>query len=55
MFRTLFGAGFSGPMAIERVDGRDKKPNLTLEVTDERLAAAYRHLTSVLDRVTAPA
>ncbi|MEK7750931.1 MAG: sugar phosphate isomerase/epimerase family protein [Acidobacteriota bacterium] len=55
MFRTLFGAGFNGPMAIERVDGRDKKPNLTPEVTDERLAAAYRHLTSVLDQVTAPA
>jgi hypothetical protein len=37
------------------VDGRDKKPNLTPEMTDERLAAAYRHLTSVLDRVATPA
>jgi sugar phosphate isomerase/epimerase len=55
LFRTLFGAGFNGPLAIERVDGRDTKPKLTPEVTGERLAAAYRHLTSVLDRVTAPA
>jgi sugar phosphate isomerase/epimerase len=52
MFRTLFGAGFNGPLAIERVDGRDTKPKLTPEVTDERLAAAWRHLTPILDRVT---
>ncbi|MBI4873167.1 MAG: sugar phosphate isomerase/epimerase [Acidobacteria bacterium] len=53
MFRTLFGAGFAGPLAIERVDGRDTKSKLTPEVTDERLAAAYRHLAPILDRVTA--
>ena len=55
LFRTLFGAGFNGPMAIERLDGRDTTAKLTPEVVGERLAAAYRHLTSVLDRVTAPA
>jgi hypothetical protein len=51
MFRTLVGAGFNGPLAIERVDGRDTKPKLTPEVTDERLGAAWRHLTPILERV----
>lgn len=51
LFRTLFGAGFSGPMAVERLNGRTKG-KLPPEVVDERLAAAYRHLTPILDRVT---
>jgi sugar phosphate isomerase/epimerase len=51
MFRTLFAAGFNGPLAIERVDGRSEK-KLTPEVVDERLAAAHRHLVPILDRVT---
>jgi sugar phosphate isomerase/epimerase len=52
MFRTLFSAGFNGPMAIERVDGRDNG-KVPPEVADERLAAANRYLVPILDRVTA--
>ena len=54
MFRTLFAAGFNGPMAIERDDGTDggmnKVPTL---VVIERLTAAYQYLAPVLDKVTA--
>ena len=53
MFRTLFQAGFSGPLAIERVDGRSEK-KLTPEVVDERLTAAHSYLAPLLDRVTRP-
>ena len=53
MFRTLFSAGFNGPMAIERVDGRDGgMRKVSLEAVDERLTAANRYLVPLLDRVT---
>ena len=39
-------------IAVERLNGRTKG-KLTPEVVDERLAAAYRYLTPILDRVTA--
>lgn len=53
LFRTLFSAGFSGPLAIERVDGRDGGNNkVPPDVMDERLAAAHRYLTPLLDKVT---
>ena len=51
MFRTLFSAGFNGPMQIERVDGRDRG-KLAPEVVDERLTAANRYLVPLLDRIT---
>ncbi|MBI3696493.1 MAG: sugar phosphate isomerase/epimerase, partial [Acidobacteria bacterium] len=51
MFRTLFSAGFNGPMCIERVDGRDRR-KLSVEVVDERLAAAHKYLVPLLDRIT---
>jgi sugar phosphate isomerase/epimerase len=54
MFRTLFSAGFNGPMAVERVDGRDGG-KLSPEVVDERLAAANRYLVPLLDRLTSGA
>jgi sugar phosphate isomerase/epimerase len=54
MFRTLFSAGFRGPMAIERVDGTSAK-KLTPEIVDERLAAARAYLAPLLDRITAKA
>jgi sugar phosphate isomerase/epimerase len=54
MFRTLFSAGFKGPLAIERVDGRDRG-KVPPDVAEERLKAAYQHLVPLLDRVTAPA
>jgi sugar phosphate isomerase/epimerase len=52
MFRTLFSAGFDGPMCIERVDGRDRG-KLAPAVVDERLAAAHEYLTPLLNRITA--
>ncbi len=53
MFRTLFSAGFNGPMAIERVDGRDGgMRKVSLEAVDERLTAANKYLVPLLDRVT---
>ena len=54
MFRTLFSRGFNGPLAIERVDGRDRK-RLEPQVVDERLTAARAYLVPLLDRVTASA
>ena len=51
MFRTLFSAGFNGPMAIERVDGRESKKT-SPDLIDERLKAAHAHLVPLLDRIT---
>jgi sugar phosphate isomerase/epimerase len=53
MFRTLFGAGFDGPMSIELLNGRDQVGALAPETMDERAAAAFRYLTGVLDRIAA--
>jgi len=55
MFRTLFAARFSGPLALERVDGRGGKEKMTPEVLDERISDARKYLTSVLDRTAPPA
>lgn len=52
MFRTLFSAGFNGPMAIERVDGQEQKKT-TPDLVDERLKAAHQYLVPLLDRITA--
>jgi len=54
MFRTLFAAGFNGPMQIERVDGRDRG-RLAPEIIDERLTAANRFLVPLLDRIASGA
>lgn len=51
MFRTLFAAGFNGPMQIERLDGRDRG-RLAPEIIDERLTAANHYLVPLLDRIT---
>ena len=54
MFRILFASGFDGPIAIERVDGRDGgNDKLSVEVIDERLTAACKFLVPILDRVSA--
>jgi hypothetical protein len=54
MFRTLFSAGFKGPIAIERLDGKDgfgsKAPP---DVVDRRITAAHAYLSPLLDRITA--
>jgi len=51
MFKTLFSAGFNGPRAIERVDGRDRG-RLASEVVDQRITAANKFLVPLLDRIT---
>ena len=48
MFRTLFAGGFSGPLALERVDG--KGGPVTAEIVDERIAAAYNFLSPLLEK-----
>jgi L-ribulose-5-phosphate 3-epimerase len=50
MFQILFGAGFDGPIALERVDGTDKAGEMPPDLIDERIAAARRYLVSVLDK-----
>jgi sugar phosphate isomerase/epimerase len=52
MFKTLFAAGFNGPLAIERVDGRDGG-RVSPDVIDQRLTAANQYLVPLLDRITA--
>jgi len=52
MFRTLFAAGFKGPLAIERVDGRDGGNKAAPDVVDQRLTAANKYLVPLLDRIT---
>jgi sugar phosphate isomerase/epimerase len=54
MFRTLFAAGFQGPMGIERVDGTDGGMNkVAPDVVEQRLTAAYAYLKPLLDQVSA--
>ncbi len=48
IFRTLFAAGFNGPIAVERVDGSEDAEKMPPELIDERLAAAYRNLSPIL-------
>jgi sugar phosphate isomerase/epimerase len=48
MFRTLFAGGFSGPLALERVDGRGEP--VAPEVLDQRIAQAYNFLAPMLEK-----
>ena len=50
MFRTLFQAGFDGPMAIEKLEGRDNVMGMPAEVIDGRASAAYKFLTATIGR-----
>ncbi len=52
MFRILFNSGFSGPMAVERVDGTDRMANMPAETIDQRIAAARSYLMPVLEKIT---
>jgi sugar phosphate isomerase/epimerase len=53
MFQTLFSAGFRGPLALERLDGRDGFGNKAQpEVVDARITAAYNYLGPLLNRIT---
>ncbi len=48
MFRILFGAGFNGPVSVERVDGTGEA--VGAEVLDQRIAQAYTFLAPVLEK-----
>jgi len=50
MFRTLFQGGFNGPMAIEKLEGRDNVMRMPAELIDERAASAYKFLTATIER-----
>jgi sugar phosphate isomerase/epimerase len=54
MFRTLAGAGFRGPLALERVDGTDRAAGMPAELIDERIASAYRYLAPLLEKTMRP-
>jgi sugar phosphate isomerase/epimerase len=49
MFRILFGGGFRGPIALERVDGRDDAAAMPPELIDERIRAARHFLLKTLE------
>ena len=50
MFKILFGAGFDGPIALERVDGTDPAAKMAPELIDERITAARTFLQSVISK-----
>jgi sugar phosphate isomerase/epimerase len=55
MFATLFGAGFDGPIAVERIDGRESAEKMDPEVIDQRIAEARRFLLPVLEKTAGTA
>jgi sugar phosphate isomerase/epimerase len=50
MFRLLFGAGFRGPLGVERVDGKEDASKMPPELIDQRIAAARSYLVPLLDK-----
>jgi sugar phosphate isomerase/epimerase len=50
MFRILCGAGFRGPVAVERADGTDSAEKMAPELIDERMAAARKFLVPILEK-----
>jgi sugar phosphate isomerase/epimerase len=50
MFRTLFAAGFNGPMAIERLEGKENVMRMSAEDIDTRVATSHKLLTGFLER-----
>lgn len=48
MFRTLFAAGFSGPLAVESVAG--KGGEVTPDILDQRITQAYNFLAPLLEK-----
>jgi sugar phosphate isomerase/epimerase len=53
MFRTLFRAGFNGPIAVERVDGREDAAKMSADTIDAKIASARKFLVDVLDKTAA--
>jgi sugar phosphate isomerase/epimerase len=52
MFRTLFAAGFDGPMAVERLEGKENLMRMPAEDIDARVAASHKLLTGFLERTS---
>jgi sugar phosphate isomerase/epimerase len=51
MFKILFGAGFDGPISVERIDGTDNAMTMPAELIDARIAAARAYLAPLLDKI----
>ncbi len=50
MFRILFGAGFRGPLAVERIDETENAARMDPEVIDRRIASARKNLLPLLEK-----
>lgn len=50
VFRILAGADFSGPMMIERVDGRDDAASMAFDEIVRRLARSRERIAALLER-----
>jgi sugar phosphate isomerase/epimerase len=51
MFKILFGAGFRGPLAVERIDGNMDAAKMPVELIDERIRQAREFLKPLLDKI----
>lgn len=51
MFRILTGAGFDGPISVERIDGTDNAMTMPAELIDARIHSARAFLVPLLDRI----
>jgi len=49
LFRILFGAGLRGPIAVERVDGREDAAKMDPAIVDQRIEAARRFLVRMIE------
>jgi len=50
MFKILFGAGFHGPLSLERVDGTMNAMKMDAELIDQRIREAYAFLQPLLEK-----
>jgi sugar phosphate isomerase/epimerase len=50
MFKILFGAGFRGPLSVERVDGAMNAFQMDAALIDQRIKAAHAFLRPLLDQ-----
>jgi sugar phosphate isomerase/epimerase len=50
MFKILFGAGFRGPLSVERVDGTMEATKMDAEMIDQRIKEAYTFLRPLLEK-----
>ncbi len=50
MFKILFGAGFRGPLSVERVDGTMNAMQMEAELIDRRIAQAHAFLAPLLKK-----